>query len=428
MIFSSMFQAYATLEDDMTKSADKSTLCAEHGIWTAVPTPPPARQKPLNFSAIDAKENERILSSEKMRFAMVGCSGDPATGTKTKAVAKAIIADDDTSFFYHLGDIIYLQQGSDATTNGADVADTPKLWNSQFYAPYTDYPKRIVSVPGNHDGKSTPITNYQDAFCAAPLKWPARWKGNTTDKRPAMIQPYVYWRFDTPLAYIVGLYSNIVNGGMLDDPTAYPHFTKGPQYQWLVAELKAIAVANRKNSPKKAVLLAVHYPPYSGAANFGVRGDPAQGPGPNAKDAPFLSVALQKAFKESGQRPDAIFSAHAHLFQRITYTFADGSVMPCLVAGCGGHSPLEVLSDRCNGKPKKLPKVPFPVVTPGSFKFPKGDSAEVEFYEDGDSDDSEFGYLKVTIKARTLTVKFIGAHSAKTLDRFKLDLDSHTYQ
>jgi hypothetical protein len=72
--------------------------------------------------------------------------------------------------------------------------------------------------------------------------------------------------------------------------------------------------------------------------------------------------------------------------------------------------------------------VPFPVVTPGSFKFPKGDSAEVEFYEDGDSDDSEFGYLKVTIKARTLTVKFIGAHSAKTLDRFKLDLDSHTYQ
>jgi acid phosphatase type 7 len=237
------------------------------------------------------------------------------------------------------------------------------------------YPKRIVSVPGNHDGKSTPITNYLNAFCSAPSKWPAPWKGNTTDKRPAMIQPYVYWRFDTPLAYIVGLNSNIVNGGMLDDPTVYPLFTKGPQYRWLVAELKAIAAANRKNSPKKAVLLAVHYPPYSGAANFDVRGDQAQGPSPNAAKAPFLSVAVQTAFAESEQRPDAIFSAHAHLFQRITYTFADGSVMPCLVAGCGGHSPLEVLSDGCDGQPEKPRKAPFPVVTPGSFKFPKGDSA-----------------------------------------------------
>jgi acid phosphatase type 7 len=412
----------------MPKRANKSTQCAEHGMWNRVPAPPPAGQKPLNFSTIDAKENQRIISSGKMSFAMVGCSGDPAKGKKTKAVAKAMIAADDTSFFYHLGDIIYLETGSDATTNSSQDADTPELWNSQFYAPYTHYPKRIVSVPGNHDGKSTPITNYMDVFCSAPSKWPAPWKENTTDKRPAMIQPYVYWRFDTPLAYIVGLYSNIVNGGMLDDPTAYPRFRKGPQYQWLVAELKAIAATNRRNSPKKAVLLAVHYPPYSGAANFNVRGDQAQGPSHNAAKAPFLSVALQTAFDESGQRPDAIFSAHAHLFQRITYTFADGSVMPCLVAGCGGHSPLEVLSDGCNGKREKSPKAPFPVVTPGSFKFPKGDSAEVEFYEDGDSDHGAFGYLKVTIKARTLTVKFIGADSGKTLDRFKLDLDSHTYR
>ena len=55
-------------------------------------------------------------------------------------------------------------------------------------------------------------------------------------------------------------------------------------------------------------------------------------------------------------------------------------------------------------------------------------SAKVEFYADGDSDDGEYGYLKVTIKARTLSVKFIGAGSKKTLDRFKLDLDKHKYQ
>ena len=410
----------------MSKSGNKATKCAEHGIWNSLP-PAPAEQPPLDFSAIDGDENQRIISAGKMSFAMIGCSGDPDTQTDTEAVAAAITADNDTSFFYHLGDIIYLEKGSDATTDDTE-GDTPPLWNSQFYAPYTNYPKRIVSIPGNHDGKSTPITNYVDAFCSDPTKWPAPWAGNTTDQRPAMIQPNVYWRFDTPPAYIIGLYSNIVNGGMLDDPTAYPDFTKGPQYQWLVAELKAVAAANSQNSPKKAVLLAVHYPPFSGAANFNIRGDQSQGPSPNASNAPYLAVALQQAFTDSAQRPDAIFSAHAHLFQRITYSFADETVMPCLVAGCGGHSPLEVLSDQCDGEPGAAQTAPFPVVTPGSFQFPAGDSAQVEYYEDGNSDSSEFGYLKVTIQGRTLSGQFIGATSHKTLDQFTLDLDSHKYQ
>jgi len=411
----------------MAKHAAKKTKCAEHGVWTGVPTPAPAGQQPLDLSAIDADENQRIISSGKMRFAMVGCSGDPNTPTNTEAVARAITAGTDTSFFFHLGDIIYLETGSDATTDGSEVGDMPALWNSQFYAPYTDYPKRIVSIGGNHDGKSSPVTDYLDAFCADPSTWPQPWTGNTTDARPAMIQPYAYWRFDTPLAYIVGLYSNIANGGILDDPTAYPIFTNGPQYQWLVGELKAVAAANSGNSPKKAVLLAVHYPPYSGATNFNVRGDPSQGPGPDVSNAPYLAVALQQAFADSGQRPDAIFSAHAHLFEHLTYTFADGTVMPCLVTGCGGHAPLEVLSDRCDGKPGAPLTAPFPAVTPGSFQFPQGDSAQVEYYEDGDSANSVFGFLKLTIEARTLTCQFIGATSNQILHQFTLNLDTHQY-
>ena len=359
---------------------------------------------------------------------MAGCSGDPETQTNAGEVADAMTATNDTSFFYHLGDIIYIEKGSDATADGSEGGDTPSLWNSQFYAPYTNYPKRIVSIPGNHDGKSTPITNYLEAFCADVSKWPVPWTGNTTDQRPAMIQPYVYWRLHTPFAYIVGLYSNVVNGGMLDDPTANPDFTSGPQYQWLVGELKAVAAANSQNSPKRAVLLAIHYPPYSGASNFNVRGDPSQSPTPNASNAPYLAVALQQAFAASGQRPDAIFSAHAHLFQRITYAFNDGTVMPCLVAGCGGHSPLEDLAKMCSGESSAKPGVPFPAVTPGSFQLPAGDSAQVEYYQDNNSDHSEFGFLKVTIEVRTLMCEFIGATSHKTLDEFKLDLDSHKYQ
>ena len=410
----------------MPKNHDKPTKCAEHGVWTSPPAPP-ASQKPLEFSAIDADENQRIVSSGRMSFALVGCSGDPDTPTDTEAVAAAITADNETSFFYHLGDLIYTEKGSDVTMGGAGGVETPALWNSQFYAPYTSYPKRIVSIPGNHDGKSTPITDYLEAFCSDPSKWPAPWPGNTTDKRPAMIQPYAYWRLDTPLAYIIGLYSNIVNGGMLDDPTSYDDFTTGPQYQWLIGELKTVAAANRQNSAKRAVLLAVHYPAYSGASNFNVRGDPSQGPSPDASKAPYLAVALQRAFADSGQRPDAIFSAHAHLFQRLAYSFADGTVMPCLVSGCGGHSPLEVLSTQCDGETGASPVAPFPAVTPGSFQFPAGDSAKVEYYEDYQSPNSEFGFLKVTIEGRTLKGRFIGATSHKALDEFKLDLDSHKY-
>lgn len=412
----------------MSKNGNKQTKCAEHGVWTAAPKAPPAGQKPLDFNVIDADENKRIISSGEMSFAMVGCSGDPEDGTQTKAVAHAIAAAEDTSFFYHLGDIIYFEKGSDAKTDSSEATDTPSLWNSQLYAPYKKYPKQIVSIPGNHDGKSTPITNYFGVFCSNPSKWPAPWSENKTDKRPAMIQPYVYWRLNTPLAYIIGLYSNIANSGILDDPTKYSDFTKGPQYQWLVGELKSVAAANRQNAPKRAVLLMVHYPPYSGAANFNVRGDPSQGPGPSVSNAPYLAVALQKAFADSGQRPDAIFSAHAHLFQRLTYTFADGSVMPCLVAGCGGHAPLELLFEECDGSKGTKKKAPFPAVAPGSFQFPKGDSAQVEYYEDNHTDGSEFGFLKVTIKGRNLKGEFIGATSNKTLDKFKLDLDSHKYK
>jgi hypothetical protein len=88
----------------VAKHAAKQTECAEHGVWTGVPTPAPAGQQPLDLSAIDADENQRIISSGKMRFAMVGCSGDPNTPTNTEAVARAITAGTDTSFFFHLGD------------------------------------------------------------------------------------------------------------------------------------------------------------------------------------------------------------------------------------------------------------------------------------------------------------------------------------
>ena len=59
------------------KQPSGPTACAEHGVWTDVMQVrhPPANHQPLQFSSVDPEENQRILSSGRMRFAMVGCSG-----------------------------------------------------------------------------------------------------------------------------------------------------------------------------------------------------------------------------------------------------------------------------------------------------------------------------------------------------------------
>jgi hypothetical protein len=226
-------------------------------------------------------------------------------------------------------------------------------------------------------------------------------------------------------------------GGLLDKPTQYTkaNFTEGPQYKWLVKQLQDVAAMNKTAGPeRKAVLLTVHYPPYSGATNFNVRGDTSKG-GPAAKgkhpaqpnnyDVPYLAVTLQQAFEDSGQRPDVIFSANAHLFERLNYKFADGTVMSCLIAGCGGHSPLEKVFDACDGTLQKAHKPPFDAVKPKSFRFPDGDQARVKYYEDGEKG-RHFDYLKVTIdnKERSLTCKFMGLKHgrAESLDKHTISI------
>jgi acid phosphatase type 7 len=414
-------------------SKTNPTKCHELGKFTPLPNPPGSITS-FSLADVDPQENERITQAGSMSFQAFGCSGNPGDPAHTTAVVDAIVSANSGSFLYHLGDITYTfsdnEPGSSPDESSPD--DQYPIWNSEFYAPFKTYTKSIFSIPGNHDGKNSSdvsqsqILNYLANFCADPSDWPKIWAQNTTDTRPAMIQPYPYWRFETPLASIIGLYTNIVNGGMLDDP-AIPavgqDFAKGDQYKWLVSQLQNTATQNQE--PEKAVLLALHYPPYSGATNFNVRGDQSQGPSKSSGDAPYLAVALQRAFTESGRRPDAIFSAHAHLYQRLTYSYADGTVMPCFIVGTGGHS-LENLFEQCDGSgPSAGQSVPFPAVTPGSFAWPQGESATVESYEDKVNGGS-YGFLDVGIKGRTLTCRFIDT-SGSMRDQIELDLDSHKY-
>jgi hypothetical protein len=325
------------------------------------------------------------------------------------------------SFFYHLGDIVY----KDEDKTDVERADQQKLYNEHFYTPYASYPRNIFAIAGNHDAKDSKhpeksaIGHFLKNFCSSRRTISS---DNTTSGRATMIQPYPYWLLRTPLAYIVGIFANDVNGGQLDDPEG----KEIRQYDWLVASLKAI----RKAADDRALLLAVHYPPYSAATNFHERGDPNLSPTPHARPMEPLGMILQRAYREAKQYPDAVFSAHAHHYQRITFVTADGRQIPHLIIGCGGHGPIESIARTCSGGGGVRPTLPSNVVLPPRLELAPGEQAQLVAYND-----QAFGFLRVTVdqSAKTLTGEFFAAYNEtqkapelpEPKDSFTLDLSKH---
>lgn len=407
--------------------------CVEHGIWTALPTPPPTPLAAFTMRLKDAhpREAERIRTSGVMTFHMVGCAASFNDHTPQQWVANAMasqVRDPGTvgrdgatvqraSFLYLLGDIVY--KDDDKLDEERD--DQREMYNSQFYQPYSGYNRRIFAIAGNHDGKRTPVRrtsaaeHFMSNFCATRV---GRSPDNQTDQRAAMRQPYPYWRLSTPQAYIIGLYSNIANGGILDDPA---NSAAQPQYRWLVKQLADIRRRNARRKQRRAILLAVHYPPFSGASNFMQRGDPTLGPSRATHSRPLAAV-LRQAFEESGQRPDAVFSAHAHLYQRITYHHADGCELPYVIAGSGGHGPVESLWEKCDKTNAQRRKPPFDAVLPPGQTLPASETARVVAYND-----KSFGFLRVTVNAQSLLGEFFtcDARGATLADSFQLNLETH---
>jgi hypothetical protein len=141
-------------------------------------------------------------------------------------------------------------------------------------------------------------------------------------------------------------------------------------------------------------------------------------------------MILQEAFRASRQYPDAVLSAHAHHYQRITYTHQDGRQVPYLVVGSGGHGPIEPIGKLCSKEPGPAPAVPCDVLRPRGLTLPAGDRAQLVAYNDRD-----FGFLRLTLDARkrTLTGEFFAVAEAGTgpdvtarrSDSFTLDLKAH---
>jgi hypothetical protein len=365
---------------------------------------------------------------------MTGCTGQLTNHVSETAVARAMAKQVEeprcygghkkaapASFFFHLGDIVY----KDEDKTDLERADQQMLYNEHFYTPYAGYPRNIFAIAGNHDGKDSKhaeksaIHHFLKNFCDSKRTLSP---DNATSGRATMVQPYPHWLLRTPLAYVIGLYTNDINGGQLDDPAG----GNRPKYDWLVETLKAL----RKKADGRAVFIAVHYPPYSAAVNFLQRGDPNLGPTPRPRRLQPLGMILQQAYQESKQYPDAVFSAHAHHYQRITYTYAGGRQIPYLIAGCGGHGPVEELAHDCEGKPGTRPVPPAHVVLPPGLTLAAGDSARLVAFNDQD-----FGFLRLTLdsKKHILVGEFFAAysevHSSDGLpalfDSFKLDLRAH---
>jgi len=467
----------ASADPDPNKPpVDPEWGCAEDNPWTPiVPSDDtsdddlisrirqidPARHSlVLSLKGIDAKEYDRIVRANRMTFHSVGCTGDPAFQAPQDAVADAMTAQlglpDASSFLYHLGDIAYkhtdeeLVEDSEGALRGGKMMES--LYANELYAAYRSYNRPVFAIPGNHDGKykasdeggatelkKSPMWHFLKNFCAAEaVTYPANPDGVGDPSRSTQTQPYPFWVLDTPVAYIVGLYTNVCNGGALDDPATAsdPTGEHAVQYQWLVDRLRDIkGIRNGR-----ALIVATHYPPYSGCANFNRRGAPQSPttPGPHAKQT--LAAVLQSAFAEAGEWPDLILSAHAHLYQRILYTLPStgGSVreIPCVIAGSGGHGPVEHLWTDCLKNEATEVRPPFPVVLPEGYKLPKGHSACVVAYNDVD-----FGFVRISVDLNLgrLTGEYFAvypihsqpcrpaseAHCRTRHDSFTVDLATH---
>jgi hypothetical protein len=187
-----------------------------------------------------------------------------------------------------------------------------------------------------------------------------------------MIQPAVYFTFEAPFVRILGLYSNV-----LEDPgvisaqkgTTSPNTVlDNRQVDFLTAALKRVKTDNFKG----AVIIVVHHPPYTGGTQHG--------------GSPLMLADIDSACAAAGVYPHAVFSGHAHNYQRYTRTITVGGAtrqIAFVVAGCGGHNPLSKL--------RATLRTPYPInssLTLESFDF------------------THYGYLRIIVDAQTMTVEF----------------------
>jgi hypothetical protein len=305
---------------------------------------------------------QTITAAGQIVFHCVGDTGSVTGPTTQNLVADKMVSDfteanpaDVPSFFFHLGDVVYYFGES-------------AYYYDQFYEPYRDYPAPIIAIPGNHDGvvwQSDPETTLEAFlanFCTAA---PAQSPDSGGLLRTTMTQPGVYFTFDSPFVRILGVYSNVLEdpGVISDQNGTYPTLDQR-QVEFLTAALQRI----KSESYAGAVIIAVHHPPYTGGTTHG--------------GSPDMLADIDSACTAAGVWPHAVLSGHSHNYQRYTRT-VNGLTIPFVVAGNGGHSPLETMRGTL--------RTPYPIDS----------TLTLESY-----DDTHYGYLRIVVNATTMTIEF----------------------
>lgn len=273
-----------------------------------VPLPEPVGARPFRLTLEDVVGSGPIAEIERagsLRFHALGDSGGDIDPLPQRRVVAALVSQLDdpepARFLYHLGDVVY--------PHGEESG-----YRSQFHLPYASYRAPILGVPGNHDAdrKAIPGVTTLDPwlarFCSrlAPLHDAA-----AAPPRPLSRQPNVYWTLVCPWLRIIGLYTNVPEGGQIAED----------QLDWLVGELRA-------SPPDTITILAMHQPVYSADITHGSN--------------LALVELLDRCVARAGRRPDLVISGHAHSYQRYMRR-VDGRAIPHLVAGAGGYHELHPL-------------------------------------------------------------------------------------
>ncbi|HET7148476.1 MAG TPA: metallophosphoesterase [Candidatus Nitrosopolaris sp.] len=263
------------------------------------PLPQPTRGAPYHLSLDDVLSVDEIQSIKDDGSITFHCMGD--TGGVKDPVPEQLVANGlentKASFLYHLGDVVYY--------NGES-----QQYYSQFYEPFQHYQNPIFAIPGNHDGDPLPggieesLFAFNRNFCAIDATKPSPDSGEV-NKSP-MIQPNVYWTLIAPYVTLIGLYTNVPEGGEV-----HPD-----QVTWFENELGSA-------DKSKALIVALHHPLFS-MDKF------------HSGSQAMLDL-LDNAFDKTGVLPDAVLTGHVHNYQRFTRTHFNGKKVPYIVAGAGGY-------------------------------------------------------------------------------------------
>ncbi|HEX3397798.1 MAG TPA: metallophosphoesterase [Steroidobacteraceae bacterium] len=335
-----------------------------------------------NQAAIDA-----ITRSGQIVFHATGDCGS-TRGPKTQNEVTDKMVGDFTEalpmevpqFGLLLGDIVY------------NFGET-EYYYDQFYEPYRNYHAPVLAVAGNHDGMISPLAHatsldaYLRNFCSDPQAGFTVTPEAGGLSRTAQIQPGVFFTFDAPFVRILCLYSNT-----LEDPGVIANPTIGDsQLAYLTAALKRVKQQNYRG----ALLFAHHHPPYA--------------IGGQHSSSTEMRQQMDAICAQVGVWPHAVLAGHAHSYQRFTRLRSDGTEIPYLICGNGGHNVTKLQSQ--NGLPLRTPQTLL-------VKTASDDGVTFENY-----DDINYGYLRLIVDPQQLRIEY---HPASDTVNTKTPDDSVT--